>query len=160
MMFQCSVIGEGNTVYEGSAFDCHSSRNEITLLHSRFSSNSATSKVCNNGDIVGKSLRVEDDCYTSQLSVKVSSNLIGKTVKCLYDNGSATETVGMYSIAVINGNGLEHAFMFNIAHQLPINFSYLMECMKYHVYFCPIETAICGNITGNMSYPALKGIFS
>ena len=59
--------------------------NPITLFHSLFSQGTAVT--CNGGSIVGRSVRVENNCYTSQLEIFVSSNIIGTTVFCSYDNG-------------------------------------------------------------------------
>ena len=73
------------TVWQGSAFDCPGS-NEITLLHNRFTSQEGAYGECNNGDIVAKSLGVEGDLYTSQLSVRVSAATTGKNIECLRDS--------------------------------------------------------------------------
>lgn len=105
MKFECNVVGAGTTVFEGSAFDCENSHNEIKLLHLRFNSTDGARGTCNNGIIVGRSTGVEDSLYTSQLDVRISSNLIGRTVECIHDNGTTTETVGIYSLMVANGNG-------------------------------------------------------
>ena len=40
---------------------------------------------CNNGDIVGQSLGVQGDNYTSQLNVTITPDMVGKTVMCVYD---------------------------------------------------------------------------
>ena len=48
---------------------------------------------CNNGDIVGQSLSVEGNNYTSQLNVTVISDTAGRTIECLhnaYDGLTAT----------------------------------------------------------------------
>ena len=99
--FECSVMGEGTTVFQGSALDCLSTRNMIQLLHSRFNITGGTKVTCNNGAIVGQSLRVEDNYYISQLRIPVSRSLVGKTIECIYDNGTATEAVGRYSTSTI-----------------------------------------------------------
>ena len=108
MTFECSQREAGATIYHGGSFDCESSNNEIALLHSRFYDDSGTSGACNNGDIVGQSLRVEDNCYTSQLNVTISSNMIGKTVECSHDNGTTTESVGSYLVSIPGENLCEH----------------------------------------------------
>ena len=44
-----------------------------------------TLKTCNNGAIVGRSLRVEDNSsYTSQLNVTVSSDMFGESIECAH----------------------------------------------------------------------------
>ena len=104
--FECSVIGRGSTVFLGSAFDCKNSRNEIRLLHNRYNRTTGTNGTCNNGAIMGHSLRFEDNHYISQLHITVSYDLVG-TVECIHDNGTTTKTVGNYSIPLIttDGNG-------------------------------------------------------
>ena len=81
----------GATVWKGTAFsNCD---NEITLLHRRFEN--GTFEECNNGAITGRSIRVKnnncsngEDClYVSQLEIIINSEMLGKNIKCLYDNG-------------------------------------------------------------------------
>ena len=98
MTFECNITGGGTTVFQGSGFHCQSSRNEIKLLHSRFNSSGGTNGTCNNGAIVGQSKNVENNVYTSLLYITISSDLIGSTIECLYDNGTSTETVGSYLV--------------------------------------------------------------
>ena len=56
LIYECTVMdgAGGATVWTGSAFDCRS--NEITLLHRLFTDSGGTSRECNNGAIVGRSL--------------------------------------------------------------------------------------------------------
>ena len=84
----------GATVWRGTALNCTMSDHEIVLLHSRFESNTGTLRICNNGAIVGRSLRVENNSsYTSQLNVTVSSDMIGESIECAHDHGT-TDTIG------------------------------------------------------------------
>ena len=87
LTYQCTVTGNGSTVWTGSAFICPSSNEEIVLLHSRFES---ANKSCTNGAIVGQSVSVVGNLYTSQLNVTVTPDTAGKTVVCISDNGTAT----------------------------------------------------------------------
>ena len=84
LVYECTVKGrpEGATVWQGTAFDCLS--NEITLLHNRF--NNGTVGVCNNGAVVGKSIGIKNGCYTSQLTFKLSTDMIGESVVCIHDD--------------------------------------------------------------------------
>ena len=73
------------TVWRGSAFDCENSNNEITLLHSRFVN--GTIGTCNNGFIVGQNVRVENGTrFTSQLSITISPDIIGKSIEYFHDD--------------------------------------------------------------------------
>ena len=88
LTYECNVTGTlgGATVWRGAAYDC--SLYEITLLHSRFAD--GTFGVCNDGDIVARSLSVEGNNYTSQLNINVTSNIAGKTIDCVDDDTSNT----------------------------------------------------------------------
>ena len=84
-------------MFQGDLLDCHG----IILLYNRFSSMpAATSETCNNGRVRGYSLPINDSepCYTSQLHVMVSPDMIGKRITCAYDSGVTLTEVGNYSI--------------------------------------------------------------
>ena len=87
LIYECTVMGRGSTVWTGTAFNCSSSNNEILLLHTHFSSIEGDYGLCNNGAIVGQSLGVEGNNYTSQLNVTVTPDIAGKIVECFYDDG-------------------------------------------------------------------------
>ena len=113
--YVCAVVGEpgGTTVWQGSAFNCTSG--EISLFHDRYESDEGALGDCNNGDIVGRSLRAVSSIdnnnstvtsYVSQLSVTVSSNIIGKSIECVHDDGT-TQTptiVGHSTITATTGD--------------------------------------------------------
>ena len=105
--YECTAVGAGATVWTGSAFNCSNSDHNILLLHIFFSLAKGDYGSCNNGDIVGQSLSVEGNNYTSQLNVTVTSDTAGRTIECLhdaYDGLTATlifisviPIIGMYS---------------------------------------------------------------
>ena len=83
--YECTVIGSlfGSTIWGGSAFNC--SLEEIILQHRLFPENAHGE--CNNGYIMGKSIRIDNETYyTSQLNVTITSDVIGKSIGCFYDN--------------------------------------------------------------------------
>ena len=82
LSYECTVTGteRGATIWTGSAFNCY----EIVLYHYRF--NTGTNRTCNNGAIVGRSLSIEGNNYTSQLNVTVKPDTAGKTIGCIHDN--------------------------------------------------------------------------
>ena len=89
------------TIWRGSAFNC--SMNEtIALLHFLFGpnnqSNTAASE-CNNGSIHAYGVRVEGNCYTSQLNITVNADMIGKTVECVHYNESTESVIGTLIVA-------------------------------------------------------------
>ena len=97
MTFLCNTIGPGFTVFQGSALDCEETNHAIVLFHNRFDGPRGANGTCNDGDIMGHIFRVKDSYYTSEINVTVSSSLIGKTIRCSHDNGTAVEVVGSYS---------------------------------------------------------------
>ena len=96
----CRTVKYQATVFQGNALNCSSTNNEITLLHSRFNTSSGINGTCNNGEILGYSLPVTDssECYTSLLCITVSPDMIGKHVKCAYDNGTTAKEIGSYTV--------------------------------------------------------------
>ena len=85
----------GASVWNGTAFDCVS--NEITLLHSRFIN--GTFGVCNNGAIMARSLFVEGNNYTSQLTVTITSDIAGKDIVCANDT-SDSNIISQFSTVI------------------------------------------------------------
>ena len=72
------------------------------MSHSQFTS--GTRDECNNGAIVGRSLSVIDDnCYTSQLSVITTVSMDGETVQCVHNNRSRDTLIGTRIIDIITG---------------------------------------------------------
>ena len=88
--FNCTVIGGLFTVWKGSAFNdgC-----EITLPHINFNTGTATGS-CNNRAITAQGIRGENDCYTSQLTIRPSISLQGVTVECAVNDNSGEMTIG------------------------------------------------------------------
>lgn len=99
LLYECTVVGPGTTIWEGSAFQC--AGGSILLSHSLFLS--GTTDVCNNGAIVGRSLSVDNNCYTSQLSITTDVTMDGETILCVHNNRSRDITVGTSTIDIIAG---------------------------------------------------------
>ena len=116
---ECSVIGGVATVWQGSAFECLSSTNEIVLLHRHYDSfngtDRSTSFSCNNGGvtIVAQIIGVSNNTYTSQITVSdgaKKSALIGKTVECVVDNGNSAEAVKSFTINTLLNDTSKNIF--------------------------------------------------
>ena len=104
LTYFCTVDG-GNatvTIWGGSAFDC--AGNSITLTHLSFQN--GTSGNCNDGAIVGQSVKVDGTHYTSKLDVTVSNKLKNKNIICSSDNN----TIGKSEMKV-PGKYLIHEYM-------------------------------------------------
>ena len=99
LLYECTVVGPGTTIWEGSAFQC--AGGSILLSHSQFLS--GITDVCNNGDIVGRSLSVDNNCYTSQLSITTDVTMDGETILCVHNNRSKDITIGASTIDIIVG---------------------------------------------------------
>ena len=97
----------GLTIWTGGVFSKCLPLQEVALIHSEFraANKSAYSRNCihehGNNSIVAHSLRVENGLYISQLNVTVTSDVIGKSVECLYDNQiNTTTTVGSLNLTL------------------------------------------------------------
>ena len=101
LTFTCTAVGPGSTLWEGSAFECNENGDGILLRHERFAT--GVSGTCNNGAIVGRSLEVVDDCYTSQLNVTVSSDLNNKTLVCTNSGNAGVNTIGSTALSIMQG---------------------------------------------------------
>ena len=101
LRLECTVVGAGFTIWRGSAFDC--SQNRIVLHHSRFES--GTSRGCNNGRIIGRSINTTSDSdgirFVSQLIIQLDVNdtLEGRTVECVHYNLTYVIVIGTYDIS-------------------------------------------------------------
>lgn len=116
LTFECSILGSGLTVWQGSAFDCSSSSHQILLSHSQFED--GISGNCNNGanvahsiDVVPASNGTADQCFISQLHVAVTDAMRNKTIECFHDtdpqqsavigNTTLIFTTGIYSYITV-----------------------------------------------------------
>ena len=99
-IYECRVTGYGATIWKGTALDCHSSTNEIVILPSDSVNRSIT---CNNGEIVGRLVRRENNSYVSQLSVSVSSEVIGGSIGCYHEVGVDALEIGTLRLATTTG---------------------------------------------------------
>ena len=93
----------GFTVWRGSALNCASK--DIILRHNRFSSVEGAMGECNEGSIVGHSLRLESGSfYISQLIVRVSPEVIGRGIECIHDDANVTfRLIGSTTVNITSG---------------------------------------------------------
>ena len=86
--YECTVDGDygGFTVWKGDFFRCSNNERQLELMHPQ--SNDDQAKVCNDGDIVGSIVRIENDSFISQLNITLASDMVGKEIECAYDNGT------------------------------------------------------------------------
>ena len=98
----------GITIWNGTAFNCSQSNNIIRLRHRLFSTQTGAFGSCNDGTISGRSLGVgAGNVYTSQLQVNITnssrSELVGKTVQCVYNPDGSTDIVINSTTIMISG---------------------------------------------------------
>ena len=90
--------GSGLTVWDVAG--CQDD-NEIILFHSDFLTSSDS---CMNGQVVGRGISVEGNCYLSTLTINVSESLRDKLVICSFDDGSpTTHSIGNSTLSVTTG---------------------------------------------------------
>ena len=112
LTFNCTINGSGITEWSGSAFDCPGG---ILLRHLNFMD--GTMGICNSGQIVGRSLGVDNGCYSSQLTVNATASLNNTSVQCVHNLLGEKNTIGVISLTVISGKIHAHVAMWykNIA---------------------------------------------
>ena len=95
IILECSVFENGTIVFTGSALNCPATNNEIVLTAGRNSS-----KSCNGGLIFGYNKpRIGDNrLHNTLLNVTLTSDIIGHTITCSYDNGTTQEVIGDYTV--------------------------------------------------------------
>ena len=87
-------------MWEGTAFDCPS--REILLTNRDFGTPTAFG-VCNDGDIFGRGLSMDGDCYTSELNVTFEPTLQDRTIICSVDNGTDASEVDREKLRASTG---------------------------------------------------------
>jgi hypothetical protein len=100
-VYECRVTGSGATVWRGSAFNCPSKSNEISFLRL---SPGIDFQECNDGAIIGRTIKDENNTYISQLTVSVSAELIGRNISCLRDSGATQELIGSSILTLTIGH--------------------------------------------------------
>ena len=91
----------GATVWRGTAIDCSEIGYEIFLRHS--SSVFMQERGCDSGDITAYGVRIEENCYISQLRIMISDlSMNNNSVQCLFTNGTSIP-VGLSYIEITKG---------------------------------------------------------
>ena len=107
LTYTCTAFGRGSTLWMGTAFNC---ANGILLRHGLFDSRDVTG-VCNGGAIKGRSLGVENECYTSELNVTVSPTLNNKTITCTHNSDRGIDNVGTSKLTIFQGQYLGRMYV-------------------------------------------------
>ena len=86
-VYECAVAGGGATIWQGTALEeCAGGR--IVLRHSQFESGHNIKRTCGTSSpVVGRTVSVVNDSYTSQLTINISQHLNGSIIECASDSG-------------------------------------------------------------------------
>ena len=91
LVYECTVADPQIqfTVWKGSAFDCSSNSNEISLRHGDFEDTGSENGICNGGAIFANITNHVGDHFTSQLIVNTSLDMNGREIQCIVDDAGA-----------------------------------------------------------------------
>ena len=93
--YECTVFGgtQGvSTVWKGDFFNCPTGIGEIHLIHGQ--REGFNPHTCNDGKVVARFVRIENNSFISQLNVTLTRDIAGKGIECIRDNGTNTEGIG------------------------------------------------------------------
>ena len=98
--YECTVFGGSGatTVWKGNFFHCSNGKQVIEYLHSQLMSGESIVRICNNGDIVGGIVSVDNESLTSRISIALTCNIFGESIECISDNGTNICRVGFESL--------------------------------------------------------------
>jgi hypothetical protein len=107
LMFNCSINGTGITEWSGTAIDCSDG---LLLRHIKFLDVNGTMKSC--GQITARSIRVDNGCYSSQLTATATAAQNNTYVRCIHRLNEEQNLIGAVSLTVISGeNACAHNFI-------------------------------------------------
>ena len=88
LTLECGIEGSGTTVWKGNFIRDCSGSTEIPFRH--INDFTQLSQICNNGAITAKALGVNNNIYTSQISINMTMIPLvnGSTVTCAHDDGN------------------------------------------------------------------------
>ena len=108
--YECTVIGNygGFTLWMmGDFFHCSSGKQLIELAHSQLTNvqggGASSTLICNDGNIAGRLIRVENGTFTSQLNITLTTDIVGRSIECAYDNGPGTSIRRVGSLNLTTG---------------------------------------------------------
>ena len=105
LVYECIVDGTETTVatvWSGTAFNCPSTADQISLRHSEFENGSAVG-VCSNGAmIMARGISGANDTFISRLTIifDTSLQLVGTTIQCANDDGRNNHIIGNHTITI------------------------------------------------------------
>ena len=106
IVLDCTVVGGGATIWQGTIFNECQDRTDILLRHTQFSSGRVINVTCdNNLSISGQTIsgNSSTSMYTSRLIIGLHEDLSGRTVECANESKGIIES---YMISLQPGNKL------------------------------------------------------
>ena len=97
-VYECRISGREATVWRGTAFNCPVTGNGIILFYN----SEVIERDCNNGAMIGRTIRAENNTFISQLTVSVSAEMIGMNISC-YHYGSTQILIGSQLLTLTSG---------------------------------------------------------
>ena len=83
--------------------------------------------VCSSDEIVVRSLRVDGNTYTSQLSILFRESYVGTNVICIHDDGSR---IALTASAAITKNGIGKISQHILYNALKFQYLFLVQAMS------------------------------
>ena len=112
--YECIVVGGISTVWRGSIVHnlCQKSDHVLTLTHNRYNSSEGTHKSCSSDSILGRSVSVENNTYTSQLIVNLTPDtnysVTRSRIECIRDDGTDETIVGSLNLTIGKSISTKH----------------------------------------------------
>ena len=99
MTYECTVFGGTSdvvTVWKGDFFNCPTGIGEIHLIHRQ--REDFIPQTCNDGKVVARFVRIENDSFISQLNVTLTHDIAGMSIECIRDNGTNIERISVTNL--------------------------------------------------------------
>ena len=99
--YECTVVGGigATIIWKSDFFQCPSGKKLIELVHRPLTEGEEFhTRICNNGNIAGRIVRIENVGYTSQLNITLTYDIAGESIECIGDNGTNTHRIGLLTL--------------------------------------------------------------
>ena len=100
LTIECSIIGGGVTVWQGTVFNTCDNQESFSLRHSQFQSN--FEKYCTNIALFARVIGVVNNSYVSELNVTVNLEMNNTTIECVHSYNITEILVRTINIIVIS----------------------------------------------------------
>lgn len=113
VQYECSIDGDGFTVWNGTVFNCPLSGDLILLSHADFVDGHSVMGTCNNENIMAHIIQANP--YVSQLNISVfNSTLSGRTVECVHQSSQTGDILSLIGASVLMESGMNSINIANL----------------------------------------------